>query len=375
MAQIDITYILNARWPTVRAYGLQVAKVCQGFKQVGAKVRLVVPHRAEYEETKGQDPYSWYGIRDKFRVVRIPSFDVLRMGFMGQGAFLVQQAIFGLCSALYLWLRPSEIVYSRDPFVLFFLSFVRRGLYWEMHRVPERLDRYMYRRLFRRVAGIVSITRGIQERLVAHGILADRILVAPDGIDLEDFIESKPGAVPGSTKKLVVYTGQLLEWKGVDTLIDAAQLIDDSFEVVIVGGKEAEINHLKKRDALGRVRFEGFIPHDQAVAWMQKADVLVLPNRKDGGVSEFYTSPMKMFEYMASGRPIVASDLPSLREVLTDTNAILVAPDDAAALVRGIELACTEDGQRRAQQARADVEQYTWKRRAQRVQGFLSLRR
>jgi glycosyltransferase involved in cell wall biosynthesis len=371
VAQIDITYILNARWPTIRAYGLQVAKVCQGLKQAGAKVRLLIPMRARHVELRGRSPSQVYGIRDEFRIIRLPSLDFAWLRRNGKILFLIQQTFFAFASALYLLIRPSEIVYSRDPFVLFFLSFVRRGLYWEVHRVPEDMNRLVYRRIMRSVNGYIVISEGIRDRLLSFGISDDRILVAPDGIDMEEKCEYTDGMVTLKEKRLVVYTGQLLEWKGVGTLIDAAQRLNSSFAIVVVGGQPGEIAQLQKRDIAGRVVFTGFVSHAQALGWMRSAQVLVIPNQKDGGISEFFTSPLKMFEYMASGRPIVASDLPSLREVLTDANAILVTPDDASALAQGIERACTDDGQKRARQALVDVAQYTWEQRAQKVIHFI----
>ena len=104
------------------------------------------------------------------------------------------------------------------------------------------------------------------------------------------------------------------------------------------------------------------------------ADVLVLPNRRDGGQSEYFTSPMKMFEYMASGTPLVASNLPSLREVLSETNAFLVEPDSASALAAGIRevLSRPEQAQSRALQAHHDVAKYSWHQRAQGIIKFIS---
>jgi glycosyltransferase involved in cell wall biosynthesis len=103
---------------------------------------------------------------------------------------------------------------------------------------------------------------------------------------------------------------------------------------------------------------------------LRGTDVLVLPNPASA-ISSSFTSPLKLFEYMASGRPIVASDLPSLREVLRDgENALLAEPGNAAALTRGI-LRIKNDaalGERLARQAVEDVRQYTWARRAERLE-------
>ena len=109
--------------------------------------------------------------------------------------------------------------------------------------------------------------------------------------------------------------------------------------------------------------------------WLAAADVLALPNSGRESISARYTSPLKLYEYMASGRPIVASDLPSLREALTrGENAWLVAPDDPAALAAGIKsvLDDPEHAGAMAERARQDVQGHTWTARAERIVAFVS---
>jgi len=92
-------------------------------------------------------------------------------------------------------------------------------------------------------------------------------------------------------------------------------------------------------------------------------------------MSTAYTSPLKLFEYMASGRPVVASDLPALREVLRpDDNAVLVEPGSADALAAGIRRIVGDAafGRRLAANARRDVADYTWDKRAERLDAALA---
>jgi glycosyltransferase involved in cell wall biosynthesis len=105
---------------------------------------------------------------------------------------------------------------------------------------------------------------------------------------------------------------------------------------------------------------------------MAAADVLLLPNTARHASSARYTSPLKLFAYMTSGKPIVASDLPSLRDILNEQNAVLVAADDAQALAEGVVRALSI-GSRLAEQARHDVEPFTWDNRATRVISTLGL--
>ena len=104
------------------------------------------------------------------------------------------------------------------------------------------------------------------------------------------------------------------------------------------------------------------------------ADVLVLPNTAQAAISREHTSPLKLFEYMAAGRPIVASDLPSLREVLRHgDNAWLMQPDDPAALAQGIQHLLAEPAlaARLAAQAQEEVQAYTWEQRAANILRFV----
>ena len=121
------------------------------------------------------------------------------------------------------------------------------------------------------------------------------------------------------------------------------------------------------------VTFLGFHPYRELADNQSAADVLVLPNSGKTDISAKYTSPLKLFTYMASGKPIIASDLPSLREVLSERNAFLVKPDDPDALAAGIRYALEhpDEAAKRAAQALEDVKRYTWESRAKHILEFI----
>ncbi len=101
--------------------------------------------------------------------------------------------------------------------------------------------------------------------------------------------------------------------------------------------------------------------------WQSAADVLVLPNTAKEAISRDYTSPMKLFMYMASGVPIVATDLPSVVDVVGKDMATIVPPDDPEALAFGIERALTKEADGKVTRAKAWVSHHTWERRAERI--------
>jgi glycosyltransferase involved in cell wall biosynthesis len=234
------------------------------------------------------------------------------------------------------------------------------------------------RHVWREAEGYVTITaalaRELQERI---GDVRD-VHVVPDGARVStsvafDWIGPRSDAAP-----LVVYAGHLYPWKGVDVLIEALALAP-SLRARIVGGHatEPDLARLEARaqqlGLVGRIEFTGFQPPAAVAGSLRAADVLVLPNRATT-VSARYTSPLKLFEYLAAGRPIVASDLPALREVLRDNeNARLVPPDDPRALADTL-LAVTRDATsavRLAREAFETASEYSWDRRAARLESIL----
>ena len=146
----------------------------------------------------------------------------------------------------------------------------------------------------------------------------------------------------------------------------------------IVGGhaKEPDLGRLKAlASSLGisdRVTFTGLVEPGRVADLLRQADVVALPN-PPSAISTRFTSPLKLFEYMAAGRPIVASDLPSVREVLHhDVDALLVTPGDPAAMAAAIErlLADPALATRLADAALSAVPAYSWDRRAERLEAL-----
>jgi glycosyltransferase involved in cell wall biosynthesis len=165
----------------------------------------------------------------------------------------------------------------------------------------------------------------------------------------------------------------------VDLIVEAVAALPDT-HAVIVGGHEQEPDLARvkafatERDCAARITFTGLVPPPDVAAKLREADVLLLPNPQSA-ISTAFTSPLKLFEYMAAGRPIVASDLPSIREVLRDgENAVLVEAGNPQALVAGIRKIKDDPalGARLAAQAVQDVGDYTWARRAERLETLLS---
>jgi glycosyltransferase involved in cell wall biosynthesis len=233
----------------------------------------------------------------------------------------------------------------------------------------RRLDR-RERQVWHDADGYVTITRLLADDLSARYGARERVLVVPDGAAIAPAPPQRHANRP-----LAAYAGHLYPWKGVDVFLQALALTP-AIRGLIVGGHPGEPDLARVRsliDRLGlaeRVEVTGLVPHAEVVTRLAPATMLVLPNVRST-ISERYTSPLKLFEYLSMGRPIVASDLPAIREVLTDRiTALLVPPDDRASLAGAMEYlardqALTNDLARAAAEL---APEFSWTRRAERLE-------
>ena len=354
---MKIVFIANVRMPTEKAHGVQIIKTCEALVDLGHDVELLVSDR---KTSIVEDAFSYYGVSSQFTIRRLSVWDTVHHGRIG---FLIESFSFARAVRRYLRSIHFDVLYSRDELVLACLD---RPYVWESHTGAWN---FVARKVAHRAKHLVVITQGLKDFYVARGISPANILVAHDGVDLAQFAhpESKVTArrrlgLPLDAR-IAMYIGQLDGWKGTDTLLEASNHMPNVV-LVMIGGDSRRVAILSRQ--YRKVRFLGARPYRELRDNMAAADVLVLPNTGKDEISVRFTSPLKLFAYMTSGIPIVASDLPSIREVLDEHAAYLVQPDDVLALSEGIMRAFT-DGNARAGEALKRVEEYTWERRAQRV--------
>lgn len=390
---MKIIYIADTRLPSEMAQGLQVMKMCEAFascrsrltriatqKNADIDVELVVPWRFRISDIGKKDPFEYYKVDKIFKIRKIFCFDLTPLNrFLGPVSFLIQALSFSFFAFIYLLFKEADVIYGRDRFSLFWISFFRKNIVFEVHKIHK----FLFWRILERARKIVIITRGIKEILITRGIKEDKILIAPDGVDLEDFEikESKENCrrelnLP-LDKKLVVYTGHLYKWKGVETLVLASKFLPDDTLIVIVGGIKWYLSNFKnfvKKNNLKNILILGYQNYSKIPYFLKAADCLVLTGTKKSEVSQYQTSPMKMFEYMTSGKPIVASDLTSFKDVLNQVNSVLVESDDPKALAEGIKkiLDNPDLTNKISNQAYEDVKKYTWHNRAKRILEFIA---
>jgi glycosyltransferase involved in cell wall biosynthesis len=285
-----------------------------------------------------------------------------------------------LFALIHLLLKPKDtIIYTRDYLGAIFATVGFKVIY-ECHYLPERGSKLFWY-LAKLAEKQVVISEDLKKAFARAGVEEKDILVAPDGVDLAKFdIElSKEKArqklnLP-LNKNIIVYTGHLYSWKGADILAQAAGQLDNTI-AYFIGGISSDIESFKEKYAdlikEGKIQVVGHKPQKEIPVWLKAADALVLPNTGKEKISKYYTSPLKLFEYMASQRPIIASRLPSLTTVLNDSNCVFFRPDDANDLVKKINqvLADAMLSKRISDRAYQEVGEYSWERRAEKILEF-----
>lgn len=255
----------------------------------------------------------------------------------------------------------------------------------------EKLAR-QEKKFFSNVDFIIATTYNLQSVFINRfGINENKLAVIPNGVSSKELLKvgqtklCRDDASRGNQPSFkVVYTGNSFTPKyGLEQLIQAMTYLGQDYELIFVGGRSPEnvewlCNEAKRLNVLEKVRFVGHVDSTEVVKWQQYADLLVLCFRQGDVEIDNYMSPIKMFEYMASGKPILAPDLTMLREIIQhNVNAWLHEPNNPKSLAIAIQhLRANPDlAQRLASRAKKDVEEhYTWERRAEKVLDVLNLR-
>ncbi|OGD68226.1 hypothetical protein A2996_02175 [Candidatus Campbellbacteria bacterium RIFCSPLOWO2_01_FULL_34_15] len=378
---MKIIYIANIRIPTEKAHGVQIMEMCSAFSNAGNDVTLVVPKRLN---NTNETPFDFYGIKENFKIVKLPVLDLVRFGKIG---FWIQSTNFAKFATIYSLFKKSDLIYSRDELPLWFLSFFKNNLVLEIHIAKNN---FISKRVFKKVKNIIAITQKLKDFYVKeYGVDEKKIFWSPDAVDLKNFLNlpdknilRKEFDIP-SDKKVVTYIGKLKTMgksKGVEDIIEVfPRILEKNKQAffLLVGINKSEIEDIVKIFEKFNINQESYklvthIPKKKIPEYLKISNVLIMsyPNIEHYAL---YMSPMKLFEYMASGNPIVASGLPSIREILNEENSVLVEPDDLDSLAHGINIVLSDDlfAKKIGNQAFSDVQNYTWDKRVAGILNFL----
>lgn len=382
--------LADVRFPIERANGIQTMETAHALAALGHEVTLGVrPDTAR----PARDPFAFYGLPpcDRLRFARAPvrgPYALRRLHFVLWALARASRRHFdavltrdlGVAAALLRlprWRRPP-VVYESHGFSVVFAATIGELVPGAAPASPGKIARLERRErgVWRKADGYISTTQVLVDDLTAGWGRRPHLSVIPNGVRLEAS-RSAP-APPAAGQPVVAYAGHLYPWKGSDVLIRALADVPEARGLIIGGNPiEADTGRVQQLAAdLGladRMTFAGLVPVHDVPVRLAAASVVVVPTT--GTASARYTSPLKLFEYMAMGRPIVATDLPSVREILThEVNGLLVPPDNPPAMAAAIRRLIEDRAvaEKLSRRALADVGAYTWRRRAERIATLLA---
>ncbi len=403
---MKLIVLANARIPSEKAHPYQIVQMCEAFASTGAEVRLIYPYRKNDPGLETADIWGHYGVERNFEALRLRCLDLYplarrlprRLGLIWEKfAALVLQAIYQVRVMRQLARQPEAVIYSRNAVSLFWIALLRprwaRRAFYEGHKFPaSTAARRLRRWLVDRIGGVIVVTGHLRDRYLELGIAPERITVAHDGIRAERF------AIVGDQNAwrdkfgwpreafIAGYVGRFHTLgmdKGLTDLAEAVIALagdrtDRPVRLALVGGPDSYVEQVQQRiEAAGlpqsTLLYAGQVPPADVPGYLRAFDVCAMPFPWTEHFA-YYASPMKLFEYMASGSTLLATDLPSTAEIVRDgKNGLLVPPSDVEALAAALRR-LRDDPALAAQiavQAAEDVKHYTWEARAAQIVDFM----
>lgn len=387
LKQIKIAYISDQQFPIEKADSEQVMNTISALAAEGVEIPLVIPK-------------AWRNLRvsKEDRLQRLRDFYQLTNGFHLQELLhlpltnlRLEKYSHGVIAPLWAKISGYNMIYTRNPLPAFTAVRLGMPIVYETYRMYGGRNLLLGKWLAKlthtdKLLGIITHSQPSKESLLKLGAQEKKIAVIHNGFN--DALYSEPILktharrilnLPES-ENIACFTGRLDRDKGVDTLVElAAKTPDVNFYFIGIVQNEAEdwIEKLAAERNLKNVFRLPWMSVDKLRYYFFAADVLLIPPTSAPLLKSRKTVlPIKLFQYLAAGRVILAPALPDIQSVLNDANALLVEPDNLEAASRGLRrvFADRKWSDAIARQSKKDSEEFTWQQRAQKIIAFINER-
>lgn len=362
---LSLIYLDNIRLPTEKAHGIQIMKMCEAFAQAGIKTTLVIPSFNKNTD----DAFDYYGVQRIFSINNHYKTPNIRP--LNTFTFFLRTIIFFFSFLFSKERKEIDVLYVRNPNLAFLLAFWKIPFVWEVH---QDFCNFRTNYAIKKSVATVFISNGLKEKFISYGVKdKNKLYVFPDAADLDKVVavkdknEAKKSAGFPVDSPVVLYSGHLYEWKGAHILAEAVSQVKSKAVFVFVGGTDEDVAIFREKYGQNpNIKILGHKPYSEISKYEQSADILVIPNSARFEISKIYTSPLKLFSAMASGLPIIVSDLPSLREIVDEKMVFFVPPDDSEKLAQMIDyvLQHPAEAEEKTFAALSEAKKHTWDARA-----------
>ena len=361
-----ITYISPSILPSRAANSIHVINQCNALAKEAICLDLFFA--TTLSDFSNEDIRFHYGIDLR------PNINLIPIHLKFNLAVQVQIAVFFIFHYLYHF-RPTKLTISRNFYASFILTVVGRSHIYESHGVERSKFKNLLQIFIIKRNITIAISQKLADMLQEQSKCENKIYVLHDAaseidtVDVSSYIEN-------TNRFKVGYFGHLYQGRGIEIIYRLAEIFPE-LDFYVVGGNEEQINDLRNKSQLQNFKVIGFITNMEARSLMRGLDLLLMPYQRTvsiglvGSDTSAWMSPLKMFEYMSSGKPIISSKLPVIEEVLINNyNALLVAPEDLE-MWRDAVLRIIKDETLRknlSKNARNDfIAKYTWEARAREI--------
>lgn len=382
---MKIAYVTHTRFPTEKAHGHQIARVAEALVSLGHDVTMVSP---DILNVIDHHHVKYYHLEKEFTAEKLETFDAFQSKIIpGRFAFLFTMKSYRGSLKTYFADNTFDLLYARSPQVLPAILSTKIPVVLELHTLPKR-GRSRFVAHAKKCKRIVCLTSPMRDELVSWGVPAKNVIVEGDAVDLERFAKlptskkAKHHFGVQEDKIIIGYVGSLVTMdkieKGVDILIKAMPSLKQHYPNVflfVVGGPDHWIQRYRKLAIHTGLTDNDFLFHGPVRPKlvpdaMAACDVCVYPSpvpkhqyfKRD-------TSPLKLFEYLASGTPVVCADIPPVRDVITKQLVRFVHAGSVSSLAGGIRdvIDHPKEAAQRASAGLTMVKNHSWKKRMKRI--------
>jgi glycosyltransferase involved in cell wall biosynthesis len=333
---MKILYVSQSEIPSKSANSIHVMKMCSSLSKIqNAEIDLFCL-KSFQNKNNIKDVYKFYLVKKNFNILSLKVFD-----------FWLIREVQTLLYIIYCLLKKNyDLIYSRSIQISWFLGIFGIKTVLELHSPPSKKTVYFLKNILSksRVKKLIVINTALKDYFLRNFDLSEKlkIQINPDASD-KLFILKKRLHKLNIKKNSVGYLGHLYQGRGIDLIIKLAENLPKN-NFYIVGGTKAHVNSWKKQVKSKNIFFLGFKNQLYCNHLRKKFDYLIAPYQRKvyvhGSINQEtkknktletskWMSPLKLFEYMSTKKPIISSDLKAINEILTNNHdAILCNPDN-----------------------------------------------
>lgn len=334
---MKILYISQSVIPSKSANSIHAMKMCSALSKFNNSVDLFCWNNERDTEKNIKDFFKFYAVNKNFQILRLKIFNI----------WIIREIMTLIFILTKISLKKYDLIYSRNIQISWFLSLLGIKTILEVHSPPSVKTNFLFNRLLKKgnLKFLVLINKAlknyISQNYEVHKYL--ELLVMPDAADINNYSRINNKKKFNIKKNSIGYLGHLYQGRGIDLIIKLAKKFSQN-NFYIVGGSEHHVNLWKKNLKSKNIFFLGFQNQDNCNILRHQFDYLIAPYQNKvyvhGALSENkekkskletsqWMSPLKLFEYMEAKKPIITSNLPAIKEIMSDkVNSILCDPND-----------------------------------------------